>query len=79
MRSIFYIPRDINMDNYRGYRISYGRVWKDGTDGFKVCKGFKYITGVGTNRKARLDNKYWEFWKKQAMLAVDKLIGKEKE
>ena len=65
------------MENYRGYRIAYGRVGENGTDGFAIYKNMKFICGAGTFSKARLCKSYWQFWKAQAMVAVDILIKKE--
>ena len=65
------------MNNYKGYRITYGRVGKDGVDGYSIYKGIKFIFGAGTFKKSKVTAKYWKFWKEQAMLAVNKLIKQD--
>jgi len=62
------------MNNYRGYRITYGRIGKGGVDGYSIYRGTRLIFSAGTFKKSMVNAKYWEFWKEQARLTVDKLI-----
>ena len=67
------------MDNYRGYRITCGRIGRGGVDGYAIYKGLKFIFAEGTFKKLCICKSYWKFWKEKAKTRVDKLISSKKE